>query len=109
MSNVNWLTDLQNASTEQLKEWRQAIDSELKKRESKERAEARKKIIELADMHGIDLAALGTGSTGGRQQKPSKYRNPNDQFQTWSGIGRKPKWVQEWLDAGRALEELEIS
>lgn len=106
MKNDDWLASLQNATTETLKEWRQGIDSELKKREGRERAEARKKIKELAEAHGIDLATLAPSGSG----KPEpKYRNPNDQFQTWSGVGRKPKWVEEWLTAGKPLEELAIN
>lgn len=106
MKNDDWLASLQIATTDKLKEWRQAIDSELKKREGRERAEARKKIKELAEAHGIDLATLAPSGSG--KQEP-KYRNPNDQFQTWSGVGRKPKWVEEWLAAGKPLEELAIN
>ena len=106
MKNDDWLASLQIATTDKLKEWRQAIDSELKKREGRERAEARKKIKELAEAHGIDLATLAPSGSG--KQEP-KYRNPNDQFQTWSGVGRKPKWVEEWLTAGKPLEELAIN
>lgn len=106
MKNDDWLTSLQNATTDSLKEWRQAIDSELRKRESRERAEARKKIKELAEAHGIDLASLAPAGNG----KPApKYRNPNDQFKTWSGVGRKPKWVEQWLAAGKPLEDLAIN
>ena len=105
MKNDDWLASFQNATTEVLKEWRQAIDSELRKRESRERADARKKIKELADTHGIDLASLAAAS--GKHEP--KYRNPNDQFQSWSGVGRKPKWVEQWLAEGKALEELEIN
>jgi DNA-binding protein H-NS len=106
MKNDDLLARLQNATTETLKDWRQAIDSELKKREARERAEARKKIKELAEAHGIDLATL---APSGISKSEPKYRNPNDQFQTWSGIGRKPKWVEEWLAAGKPLEELAIN
>lgn len=106
MKNDDWLASLQAATTETLKEWRQSIDSELKKREARDRAEARRKIKELADAHGIDLATLAPA--GGGKAEP-KYRNPNDQFQTWSGVGRKPKWVEAWLAAGKPLEELAIN
>ncbi|HAZ7924890.1 TPA: H-NS histone family protein [Escherichia coli] len=35
--------------------------------------------------------------------------NPDDQWETWNGRGRKPKWVKEWLAKGHSLEELEVS
>ncbi|HRM75876.1 MAG TPA: H-NS histone family protein, partial [Paracoccus sp. (in: a-proteobacteria)] len=37
-----------------------------------------------------------------------KYANPADPEQTWTGRGRKPRWVQEALGAGQKLESLEI-
>ena len=38
---------------------------------------------------------LGTanGARVGRQKRPAKYRNPQNLDDTWSGIGRTPKWV----------------
>jgi DNA-binding protein H-NS len=37
-----------------------------------------------------------------------KYRNPGNPGQTWTGRGRKPKWVYEVLQAGADLTDLEI-
>ncbi|QLG87676.1 H-NS histone family protein [Chitinibacter bivalviorum] len=36
-----------------------------------------------------------------------KYRNPNDPSQTWTGRGRQPAWIQDWVANGGTLEELE--
>lgn len=38
----------------------------------------------------------------------AKYRNPANAEQTWTGKGRKPAWVQEWLAANKPLADLEI-
>lgn len=35
-----------------------------------------------------------------------KYQNPVDPTLTWSGRGRKPAWVQLYLDNGGTLEKL---
>jgi DNA-binding protein H-NS len=37
-----------------------------------------------------------------------KYRNPSNPSETWSGRGRKPKWVEEQLSAGKSLDGLLI-
>ena len=37
-----------------------------------------------------------------------KYQNRQNPKQTWTGRGRKPKWVVEKLDAGFSLEDLLI-
>lgn len=80
-------------------------------------------IRELMETHGIsveDLAAAPAGKRRGRPGKAQaekktparkvepKYRSPADASLTWTGRGKKPKWVQEWLDAGNALEALLI-
>ena len=36
-----------------------------------------------------------------------KYRNPDDPSQTWSGRGRRPRWVVQSLEAGRTLDDLQ--
>lgn len=37
-----------------------------------------------------------------------KYRNPDNPDETWSGLGKPKKWLQEKLDAGQQLEEFAI-
>ena len=95
------MSDLKNMSFDELRAQRAQIDAELKKREAKEKREARKKILEIANTHGINIAELAS--------KERQYRNPDNQWETWSGRGRKPKWVKEWLAKGNSLEELEVS
>ena len=42
---------------------------------------------------------LRTGaSSGARRKRPAKYRDPQNPDQTWSGVGRTPKWVQAIVD-----------
>ena len=96
--------EVNTMSTEELQEARAVIDAELKKREAKTRAEAKRKILELAETNGIDLDVLAATAKGTK-----RYRNPDNQFETWSGKGRQPKWVKAHLAAGRALSDLEIT
>jgi DNA-binding protein H-NS len=37
-----------------------------------------------------------------------KYQNPDDPSQTWSGRGKKPRWIGDRLAAGKSIEELLI-
>ncbi|WP_312487812.1 ParB/RepB/Spo0J family partition protein [Massilia timonae] len=37
-----------------------------------------------------------------------RYRHP-DLTQTWTGRGRAPKWVRDWIDAGKTLDSLQVS
>jgi DNA-binding protein H-NS len=88
-------------SDEQIVAARDALDAEVRRREAKKAREARKQIVELAHQHNIDLSTLGG-------QKP-KYRDPTNQFNTWSGRGRKPEWLRKYLADGRDIEEFRIS
>lgn len=38
-----------------------------------------------------------------------RYQHPDDPRMTWTGRGRKPAWVQAWLDAGGTLEQLDAN
>nr|WP_210302543.1 H-NS histone family protein [Bartonella doshiae] len=86
---------------DELQEMRLQIDVELKKRQAKEKLNARRKILEIASAHGINIADL--------VNKERYYRNPNNQWELWNGRGRKPKWVKAWLESGYSLEELEVT
>jgi len=39
----------------------------------------------------------------------ARYRDPLNHFNTWSGQGRRPEWLRLYLEAGRPLEDFEIS
>lgn len=55
----------------------------------------------------------GSGHLDGDDEEPKgpagvRYRHPDQpETLTWSGRGRKPLWVQEWLDNGGTLEQLD--
>lgn len=34
------------------------------------------------------------------------YRNPDKPSQTWTGHGRRPRWITEQLSSGKRLEDL---
>ncbi len=43
-----------------------------------------------------------------RRDVAPKYRNPGKPAETWSGRGRRPRWVEEQMAAGRSLSDLLI-
>lgn len=36
------------------------------------------------------------------------YRNPDDLMQTWTGRGKPPRWVTDWVQSGKSLEALRV-
>lgn len=47
-------------------------------------------------------------SPSARAEKPAKYANPKDPGQTWSGFGRQPDWVKDYLLAEGNKDDLLI-
>ncbi|OQS31876.1 H-NS histone family protein [Chromobacterium haemolyticum] len=84
------------------------VTSEIKRREVEEKSKAKKQILELARAYGLKVEDVLNKETAVRKPVEAKYRHPDDSSLTWSGRGRKPTWVQAWIDGGKALEELAI-
>jgi DNA-binding protein H-NS len=101
--------DLSNMSASDLRNLQEQIKRELKNRESQDLQKAREQIFAIAQSVGLplkDLVALGNRNKGGTV--PARYRNPADSSQLWTGRGRQPKWVKEWVDAGKSMDDLRI-
>ena len=80
------------------KEQKKALVSEFK-------AMAAKLGLSLEDVMGLEAAKTRKGS--GQKVAP-KYRHPQNTELTWTGRGRKPLWVEEYLANGGRLEGLVI-
>ena len=99
MADIN----LSGLNIDQLTELVSKAQSEVASREGKRRKDLRSELERRIDAAGYKLGdifpelASGTTSPSQRQKRPAKYRNPQNPDQTWSGIGRSPKWVQAIL------------
>jgi DNA-binding protein H-NS len=106
---------LDNLSIEELEQ----VISDARKRIEEKREEAvaraRADIERIAASTGYSLEdLLGMGKTrtraAVRTQKSvaEKYRNPRDPSQSWSGRGKRPRWLQDLLQQGATLESLQV-
>jgi len=99
------------------------VQSEIKKRSDKNRKAVLRQLQRIAKRHGFDLASLlgpkrggtvsksrrgGKGRKDKRRKVAPKYRHPQKKGLTWTGRGRKPRWVTEWLAGKGTLEQLAI-
>lgn len=102
-----------------LKARRDALDKEISERLVAEKTEAVEKVRSLMKDFGLTLADVA--SAGGKRQasaerKPRgpqagvkvapKYRDENGN--TWSGRGLKPKWLQAAIDGGKTLADFAV-
>jgi DNA-binding protein H-NS len=81
------------------------------KRELEKRlAQLRREKGEMPEEDTIELKLKKDASVK-RRKYPKvlpKYRNPNEGSETWSGRGKKPRWLTAALKAGRTIEEFVI-
>lgn len=99
--NHNQLNDLINKATIRQQELRKEKVSKL-----------REKIHALIKAEGYTFEDIfGHGRVKARKSGgivPPKYRNPADQEQTWSGRGKRPRWFNDALKAGKKEKDLLI-
>ena len=101
--------DLNSLSLKELKELQSQIAKAIASFEERQKKKALAELEDKAREMGFSLSEL-TGTTGRRKRAPAapKYANPADPSQTWTGRGRKPKWMVEALAAGKSPEDMLI-
>lgn len=93
--------DLKGLDVDQLSELVGKVQTEMASREKRRRQELRAELERRVAAEGYKMGdifpELGTGAPAGRRRRkmPAKFRNPQNPEETWTGIGRSPKWVQE--------------
>ena len=110
------MMDLSNMSLGDLRNLQEQIKQEMKKREQQEVQKAREQILAIAQSVGVPLKDLiGTSGRGAKVgamrapvRSPCVIRNPANASQQWTGRGRQPKWVKEWVEGGKSLDKLRV-
>ena len=101
--------DINDLSLKELKDLHAQVAKAISTFEDRKRKEAIAELEEIARAKGFSLADL-TGVVVPRKRSPAvaKYANPADSSDTWSGRGRKPRWFNDALAAGKTPEDLAI-
>lgn len=102
--------DLSNMSVGDMRNLQDQIKQEMKKREQSDLAKAREQILAIAQSVGVPLKdLLATTGRGGKTGTVAvRFRNPDDASQQWTGRGRQPKWVKEWVEGGKSIDKLRV-
>ena len=107
------MTDLSNYSFDQLKDLQTQIKNNIASREKDAIANVQQQILTLAESVGMTVAQL-MNIKGKKTGKPVKtveprYRHPDSPELQWTGRGRKPHWIQAYIDTtGNDLDSLLI-
>lgn len=104
--------DISSLSVAELEKLKGSIDQIIASRRDSELANLCSAIEDMVGESGFSmdevLQTLQNRPDKKRTIKP-KYRNPANPEETWSGRGRKPRWVEEWMSSGRELDECLIA
>ncbi len=118
-------------SLAKLRQEKNKIEKAIAAREAKEKKEAMAKVAAVAKEAGLELSELlapdptvqkrpsgkRAGTASATRKKASKdrrtkvapkYQNPDDPDTQWTGRGRQPVWVREFLNSGGTLEAITI-
>ena len=110
---------LASLSLNELEAIQKKVNREIQKRRSKAQEEGLKKIKLIAAEYGLtnnELKGITSSKRTTTRKKIAekrgpvapKYRDPNNAENTWTGRGRKPKWVEAFLSGGGRLEQITI-
>ena len=106
-------TDLSGYNLSELKGLQSDVEKAIKDRQQQDVQQARDQILAIAKNAGISvdelLAKSAKKANKGRGQKVQpQYQNPKESSQTWTGRGRKPRWMAQALTSGKTLDDFRM-
>jgi DNA-binding protein H-NS len=102
--------DLEKLSLKELKNLQKQVAVAIFDFEKRKKSEALAELKALAQSKGFSLDELLEDTKSRKKRAPvaPKYADPNNPDNTWSGRGRKPKWMVEALAGGASAEDFAI-
>jgi DNA-binding protein H-NS len=103
--------NLNALSIAELKTLQGEIAIEMELRQKEERQKLVQEFRDKAKSLGISLEELMSAQKGKARSTgkvAAKYIHPADASLTWTGRGKRPRWVSEWLDSGKSIDDLKV-
>lgn len=104
---------IKHMSLEELVELRALIDDQINSKQKEQKKALVSEFKAMAAKLGLsleDVVGLESGKTrkNSGQKVAPKFRHPQNPELTWTGRGRKPLWIEDYLAKGGRLESLAI-
>lgn len=105
------------ASLADLNAAREIIDEAIEDAEAKAVSDVQAEILRLADSVGRSVEEILSMSSDGKRKRTSKsdtgekivkFRNTVNPDETWSGRGKRPRWLQEALLNGADIQSFAV-
>ena len=102
--------DLNTLSLEELKDLQDKVAIAIFDFEKRKKAETLVELKALAQSKGFSLEELLDNGKANKKKTPvaAKYADPANPDNTWSGRGRKPKWLAAALENGASIENFAL-
>lgn len=103
--------NVENMSLKELKKLEREVAAAIEGYDSRTKSAAIAELEAHARQLGFNLAELTGMKLPARKQRApatTKYRNPANHADTWSGRGRKPAWFAAAIAAGKTPEDLTV-
>ncbi|HRQ65171.1 MAG TPA: H-NS histone family protein [Xanthomonadaceae bacterium] len=100
--------DLSKLDTKELDELIAQAKSQKSRIKRSRIADVRKKLRKMAKDEGYSIDELFGGKPSAKGSAEAKYRNPDNARETWSGRGRKPRWFEAALKAGKSEASMRV-
>lgn len=117
--------DISSLSLAELRRLQSKVETEIRRRSDTAKKDLLKRMQKLAAEHGMSLtevigqepaekaapapkkaAAKPAKKAAAKPASVIKFRHPENAAIGWTGHGRKPQWVIDWLAQGKPLDEL---
>ena len=100
--------DPERMSFKELQEYELKVKKAKSSVQERSRSDLRQKLESIAANAGFKIGDLFGGRGGKGRKVAAKYANPDDVSETWTGRGRKPRWLVAKLKAGEKAEKFLI-
>lgn len=107
------MPDISNLSVEQLIRLTAEAEALIESKKDQEIEDAYNSIIKIAEDAGLTLEEFIEYGSHKRKKTTRKsveprYRNINNTVETWTGRGKKPRWLVAEMEKGAKLEDFLI-
>jgi len=100
--------ELDRMSLRELKELELKVQRARAHAQDRNRSDVRKKVETIITDAGFKVTDIFGGRGGKGRTVAAKYANPDDPNETWTGRGRKPRWLNAKVQEGAKIEKFLI-
>jgi DNA-binding protein H-NS len=106
---ITWMAkELDRMSLRELQELELKVRKARTNVQDRSRNDLRKKVEAMIADAGFKVSDIFGGRGGKGRTVAAKYANPDDPSETWTGRGRKPRWLNAKVQEGAKIEKFLI-